>query len=667
MKTIVLPACLLFGCLLAVAYFSSSESFAPHLPLNEALYLLRAGRQPEWSEFSREAHGRDLNVSFEVAAGGRPRSLRMRQRDVRGVWKLVLNGHDLGKLPAVESDLVSYWRLPDHGLLEGINTLEVVPVGDRADDIVVGGFELDFRPVEEILSEARVSIEIVDAETRQPLPGRVTVVDAEGSLVPVLAESTPPLAVTHGMVYAADGTATFRVPAGAYMMYASRGFEYSVSAVPLRLAPGDQVRELLEIKREVPTAGYVSVDTHTHTFTHSGHGDASVEDRVISAAGEGIDVVVATEHNRVRDYGPAARRLGLDASIQTIVGTELTTRVGHFSVFPIDTGARLPSADSRNWPQLLSRIRRTPGVSFVVLNHPRDQHAGHRPFGAENFNASTAVSRSGWRFDVDGLEVVNSGAIQSDPLRLYRDWFALLNRGYRMTPVGASDSHDVGRVLVGQARTYVACEETALEQPDPDCVVAGLKKGKVLVSMGLLTHVSVEERYGPGDLLTASGDVEISVEVLGPTWASARRVLLFANGSLIRQASIPPASDEQIRKWQGEWKIPKPRHDMHLVAVALGPGVTAPYWRISKPHQPSTPDWEPYILGSTGVVWVDADGDGRFSSAYEYAQQLVKESGGNRAMLRRQLELYDEAVSIQVAALLGDTASRRKRRLPDSP
>ena len=61
------------------------------------------------------------------------------------------------------------------------------------------------------------------------------------------------------------------------------------------------------------------------------------------------------------------------------------------------------------------------------------------------------------------MEVLNSSAQQSDFMLVYRDWFALLNHGYRITAVGSSDGHDVSRYIVGQGRTYIACPD---ERPD---------------------------------------------------------------------------------------------------------------------------------------------------------------------------------------------------------
>ena len=107
------------------------------------------------------------------------------------------------------------------------------------------------------------------------------------------------------------------------------------------------------------------------------------------------------------------------------------------------------------------------------------------------------------------MELVNSGAQQSDLLQTYRDWFGLLNRGVLMTPVGASDSHDVSRYIVGQARTYIRCHD---DQPGEIDVAEALKNflaGRVLVSCGLLVEITVNDKYGPGDLVPAGEQLRV--------------------------------------------------------------------------------------------------------------------------------------------------------------
>jgi hypothetical protein len=77
-----------------------------------------------------------------------------------------------------------------------------------------------------------------------------------------------------------------------------------------------------------------------------------------------------------------------------------------------------------------------------------------------------------------------------------------------------------------------------------------------------------------------------------------------------------------------------------------------PYWPIAKPYQPSSPDWQLRILGSTGAVWIDADRNGKRNSANDYAVAIMNASHGDIDKIIKKLISFDEAVAMQVAALL---------------
>jgi hypothetical protein len=401
----------------------------------------------------------------------------------------------------------------------------------------------------------------------------------------------------------------------------------------------------------VPTPGYASCDTHVHTLTHSGHGDATLDERVLTLAGEGIELPVATEHNRQVDYVAVALKQGVRQYFTPIVGNEVTTSVGHFNIFPVPPVGPVPDFTLKDWKAVYASIDRTTGAKVVVLNHPRDLHAGFRPFGPARHLALTGEDLDGWVLPANAVEVVNSGAQQSDPLLLVRDWLGLLNRGVSLTPVGASDSHDVSRYIVGQGRTYVRCKGDRPGEMDIAEAMESFQHGRVLVSCGLLADIAVNDAYGPGDLAPAAGDVKVAVRVLGPGWVRADRVELYANGVKVREARIPGGQKAGV-KWEGVWTLPKPRHDAHLVAVATGPGVTDLYWAIAKPYQPTSPVVERRVLGVTGAVWLDGDGDGKKTSAYEYARRLGEASRWKAADVVQALASYDEAVAAQAAGLL---------------
>jgi hypothetical protein len=454
------------------------------------------------------------------------------------------------------------------------------------------------------------------------------------------------------VLYTADGKANFSVPAGQYTVYAGRGFEYSLAKVEATLSAGQTARHTLSIRREVPTTGYVACDPHVHTLTYSGHGDATIAERMITLVGEGIELPIATDHNIHIDYEQHAQRLGVRRHFTPVIGNEVTTAVGHFNTFPVMQGARVPDHRPKEWPAILDEIFATPGVKVCILNHARDQHSGVRPFGPDRFNAATGQQLDDWPMRFNAMEIINSGATQTDPLQLARDWMALLNRGHLVTPVGSSDSHDVARYIVGQGRTYVRCDDSDVARLDIEAAVANFVQGRVHVSYGLLAELTV--KYGSGELAALAGDeVEVAVRVLGPHWTAATSVRLYANGQLIREEAVSPPAGSQLRtgvKWEHVWKLPRPRHDVHLVANSLGQGIDAPYWPTAKPYQPTSPDWNPRTLGISGAVWLDGDGDGSRSSARDYAQRVVAPRS-DWEKLTAALAPYDAAVAAQAGQL----------------
>src|SRR6185503_20662682 len=100
----------------------------------------------------------------------------------------------------------------------------------------------------------------------------------------------------------------------------------------------------------------------------------------------------------------------------------------------------------------------------------------------------------------DAMEVLNSSAQQTDYLLVYRDWFALWNRGYRVTGVGSSDGHDVSRYIIGQGRTYISSRASNPAQIDISEACSNLVTGRTLVNMGVVAQMTVDDKYGTGDL-----------------------------------------------------------------------------------------------------------------------------------------------------------------------
>jgi hypothetical protein len=621
--------------------------------LDSEMHHLRNSSKVEWAEFPRQAEGKQLITHFTAQTNNEDQTLQIRQDDVKQAWHVLLNGHELGVLTRDENDMVIYLNIPPGVLNLGENTLYIEPGDTIPDDIRIGQIVLEARPVNEVLSEATLHIEVVDGESNTLLPVRITVVNTDGALQTVGASSGNHLAVRPGFIYTGNGKASFGLPAGIYRIYAGRGFEYGIDSVQLVVRPGEQVHRKLIIHREVPTDGWISTDTHIHTFTHSGHGDATVEERVLTIAGEGIELPIITDHNVHVDIEPVAEAMQVRSYFTPITGNEMTTHIGHFNIFPATVGSPIPDHQVEDWNAVSRNIANTPGVEVVILNHARDIHSGFRPFGQEHHLAIAGLNLEGWEVPANAMEVVNSGAQQTDMMRLFYDWFGMLNRDHFLTPVGASDSHDVSRYVVGQARTYIQSNSGDPSRIDVREAVKNFREGKVMVSFGLLAEIVVDSLYGPGDFVPASDHIAVSVRVLGPGWTQADRISLYANGQKIREAAITEGKENTAGvKWSGTWTLPRPKHDIFLVAIAEGPGNFMPFWPVAKPYQPASPDWIPRVIGSTGAVWIDADRDGYRTSAYAYAKELLKASQGNIHKLIKELTSYDEAVAVQVAALL---------------
>ena len=624
----------------------SGMSSAQTRILDSSLHHLRNGTEPEWDEFANSNPKKELVVFFHVS-GKSPQTLSITQYDVKQNWNVLLNDHKVGTLVVDGNTMKTYFKLLPEFFISGKNKFSIRPSSSVIDDIVISEVAIDERPVQTVLSESSVDVEVFERKTNNLVPARITIVDKKRILQSTGTKAENHVAVRPGFVYTGSGKASILLSPGEYIIYAGRGFEYSVDSSVIRVKAGEQLMRRFFLEREVATDGWVSSDTHIHTLTHSGHGDATEKERVLTLAGEGIELPVITEHNKIVDLSTIVSKV--DSFFTIIPGDELTSALGHFNVFPFRINDAVPVHQVQAWSEIAENFS-NPDSQVIILNHGRDIHNNFRPFDPKRHVSIAGLRLDHSRIPANAMEIVNSGALQDDPMRLLNDWFGLLNHGYRVTPVGASDSHDVSRYLVGQARTYIKTNNDNPKTTDVADVLKNLRRGKVMVSFGLVTKATVDKKYGPGEDALFSKNTEIDIEVAGPSWVNAERLTLYANGIKIREQQIKTGHAPGV-KWKAHWKLPQ-KHDVYLVAVAEGSGQYLPYWPIVKPFQPTSKSWKPYTIGSSGAIWIDADGDGKISSAYDYAKRLTSRFGKDYSALVQALSGFDEAVSIQAAASL---------------
>jgi hypothetical protein len=646
----MIPALSGFLAVLFLLIVGLQSAPAADLVITGRMHHLRSAADREWAEFPTQAEGRELVLAFHTKPNDAEQTLRLRHRDLKQPWRVLLNGTEIARLPFDETDTMTFWAVPAGTLKEGRNDLRIHCTGSASDDVLIGQATLTDRPREQLLSEATVDVSVHETPNGRAIPSRITVVDAHGTLISLGNVSGPQEAVRPGVVYSRSGAVRLKLPAGRYVIYAGRGFEYSVASVEVDLAPGANQPRRLTIQRDVDTAGWAAMDTHVHTGTFAGHGDAAIDERMLTIAGEGLELPVSAEHNKRIDFDARAREADVREHFTPVLGTEVTTTsIGHFNVFPlpVDGGAIEPRMP--DWVRLREAIASAATEPVIVLNHGQDLHGGFRPLGRARHISIAGEDLDGWSLPANAMEVVNSGAVMTDGLSLPRAWMGLLNRGVTLTPVGSSDAHDVSRYIIGQGRTYVRCDDRDPGRIDLPRAVERIRRGQVMVSYGLLAEIEVEGK-GPGELVVPKGSLDVRIRVKGPGWTRAQRVALYVNGVKAREEAIGNGTNAGL-KWEGTWRLPRPRHDVHLVAIAEGPGIAAPYWPTAKPYQPTSTEFTPYVLGLSGAVFVDADGSGTFESAFEYARREVSAASDMRPLVTR-LDAYDTAVATQAASLL---------------
>ena len=642
------------------------------LLLQPGMLHLRNVSQVEWSTFPQKTDGEQISMVFQATPNPERGTLTLRQQDVKETWDVKLNGISLGRLVRDENDLRCDFDVPVDTLRAGENRLEIICKSKtQSDDIRVGDIELHSMDRTALRHGSTLQVAIVDVDNR-PLPGRITIINHEGTLIPVGAPSTNDLAVREGVVYTATGNASIGLRPGKYRILAGRGFEYSLASTSVDLKEGENAKRTLQLDRQVDTTGWVACDTHVHTVTHSGHGDCTIEERMVTLAGEGIELPIATDHNKQIDYRPIAESVGVASHFTPVIGNEVTTKHGHFNIFPATPDAETPDPKELDWAALFDDIYATPNVRVAILNHARDLHADFRPFSPRHHVSLSGENLDGWKQDFNAMELINSGAVQTDCHELFLDWCGLINRGLNVTPVGCSDSHDVSRYIVGQGRTYIRTEDSVPGAINLQNAVESFRRGNVIVSYGLLLKLAVEtdgenrmEKAGPGDLLTMPTDsqhIQVTAELLGPHWVRPRTIQLFVNGAPRDKISITEKKQEesplQIKR---SWTLPRSalQHDTWITAVAIGEGVQAPHWPTAKPYQPDSPAFTPATFSSTGPIRIDVDGDGQYFSPRQYAQQLITShrdaSSGSTPDLRllsKSLRSYDSSVVHQTMSLL---------------
>ncbi|MFN8544729.1 MAG: CehA/McbA family metallohydrolase [Candidatus Binatia bacterium] len=199
------------------------------------------------------------------------------------------------------------------------------------------------------------------------------------------------------VIYTATGSGTIQLRPGTYDVWASRGMEYGVQKRRVTVRSGTAATARFALKRVIRTHDAISADFHVHSG-RSLDSSAPLRDRVASFAGEGVEVMIATDHDKHVDYAPLVAELGLGARIRSIPGVEVTgsvpnppafpNAIGHINGWPMAVAADEPRdgaiADEYVAPNWVFKRLRDRGAEVVQYNHPRAGVSGLTSIGIFN-------------------------------------------------------------------------------------------------------------------------------------------------------------------------------------------------------------------------------------------------------------------------------------------
>lgn len=553
------------------------------------------------------APGQEIVISRFFAIGTSPAQAVGEAREAKGLKQGVLVGQIVGADgKGVASAVIS--------LADGASTLTAYPDAEGGYSLKhpVGPAQLKFDDLGR--AQARVSLTVAEGETAVPKVTmaaasriRFDITDEAGQPIPckahfqTLDEGVPKLDLgpkwrAHGCVdqyHSEDGHFTQQLPPGRYLVTVVRGPEYGHLKKEVTLAAGQEVVFGGVLKRQVDTRGWISSDFHNHS-TPSGDNVCDTDGRLINLAAEHIEFAPTTEHNRLYDWEPMLKTLGLDRHVKTVKGVELTGSRQHFNAFPFEPDPMLQDGGAPVWnddPRITAlTLRRWQGERperYIQFNHPdlsnmfvdRDgdgvRDGGFVGVGAM-IDASESQNGPGTDILADApYRVTRAAGALAAKASLVREfvWRQLLNQGLRVTAVGVADAHSVYGNGVGCWRGYIPSGTDDPAQIDWAELSPRVKKGNLVLTTGPFLEVTTQNGKIAGDDDRATGGINLKVRVQCPDWMDIDRVQVLVNSRAepalnFTRATHPKMFQDGTVKFDQMIHVPL-QHDAHLIVVAI--------------------------------------------------------------------------------------------------
>jgi hypothetical protein len=451
-----------------------------------------------------------------------------------------------------------------------------------------------------------LSLEYHDA-SGAALPVHVLFKGQGGTADPRPAEAEGRVVRAGRSLYLLDGRTKLSLPVGRYRVTASHGTAYTLAVSEVSIAPGETSNAGGELHAAVDTSAWVSGDFHLHSAP-SPDSEVSLEERVESLVAEGVELAVATDHNRITDFSPTVHALGQEKRLGTGPGVELTSagkqRWGHFNAYPMPVPSGAPEEATPVYfgklPGEMFQSARQLGARVVQVNHARMEPAiGY--FDLAHLDAKTGRASGEFSADFDAFEAYNGMWIETrEKVREGpRDLVALARRGKRVAATGDSDSHKLLYEEAGYPRTYVHTPSEPADTRFERAVTALLDTRDTTITSGPFVEMTVDGKGIGSVVRPVAGTVHVSVRVSAPAWVPVERVEIWRDDAVVRTFTIDGPPKDGLR-FQTELDVPLDGADRTVLA-----------WAEADAPLPDVVPYEHALsIGFTGLVYVDANGDG---------------------------------------------------------
>jgi len=498
-------------------------------------------------------------------------------------------------------------------------------------------------------TQGKVSLTVAEGETTSPKVAladasriRFAITDEAGKPIPCKAHFAPldegapklnlgPKWRAHGCVdqyHSENGQFTQQLPAGKYSVVIVRGPEYGHLKQEVTLAAGQEFVFKGTLKRLVDTKGWISSDFHNHS-TPSGDNVCDTDGRLINIAAEHLEFAPTTEHNRLYDWEPTIKALGLEAHIKTVKGMELTGSRQHFNAFPFepdpllqDGGAPVWNDDPRITALTLRRWQGERSDRYIQFNHP-DLSNMFIDRDGDGIADGGFVGVGGM---IDATETENgpgTDILHDAPFKVGRTagalaakastvrefvWRQLLNQGHRLVAVGVADAHSVYGNGVGCWRGYIPSSTDEPAKIDWAELSPRVKQGNMVLTTGPFLEVTTQNGKIAGDDDRATGGIDLKVRVQCTDWIDIDRVQVLVNSRPdpklnFTRAANPKMFQDGVVKFEQTIHVPL-QQDAHLIVVAIDEDGDSKVGFGTSDYAKMRP------CAYNNPIYVDADGNG---------------------------------------------------------